>query len=213
MPDDIRRESIILLIANTGMQVEISEMDFQIGASLLRDYVEEKQEQLVSLQQQFNREYVAQRETDLHAWLLNYSKQLAADVQHLHEGARELYTEIKMPYLYTFFDQCLNILAQNSKHLAQALAERINRCIDFAPDPSSITAKINTIIASTERDEKDIVEKSKGLTGRDLESLDYFLNLLSYEDNKSYEEYKSHCDRLLLQRQSFENIQASQASR
>lgn len=46
-----------------------------------------------------------------------------------------------------------------------------------------------------------------------MESLDYFLNLLSYEENKNYEEYRSHCDKLLIHRQSFENIKPSQASR
>ena len=48
---------------------------------------------------------------------------------------------------------------------------------------------------------------------KDLEGLDYILNLLTYEDSKSYDEYKSQCDKILLQRQFLDNIKPSQASK
>ncbi len=37
--------------------------------------------------------------------------------------------------------------------------------------------------------------------------------MLTYEDSKSYDEYKSQCDKILLQRQFLDNIKPSQASK
>jgi hypothetical protein len=48
---------------------------------------------------------------------------------------------------------------------------------------------------------------------KDLEGLGYILNMLTYEDSKSYDEYKSQCDKILLQRQFLDNIKPSQASK
>jgi hypothetical protein len=150
---------------------------------------------------------------DLHEWLLAESKSINDSIHGLVEGTRDYFADLHFDFLFEFFQKCCCILEQNCKYLSQAIAETINRKIDVtrplfaAPAPPSV---LGTSEPGEPREER--MRCSKQIS-RELEGLDYFLSLLAYEDGKSYEEYKSQCDKLLLQRQLLEGIGPSGASR
>lgn len=138
-------------------------------------------------------------------------------MKQLFEGTRDYFADIKFEFVYDFFSRCCALLEQNCRYLAQAIMEKINRKIDAVRPHLFVTPAPPMIVCTSQQEleeprEERLKRYSKEIS-RDLENLDYFLNLLAYEDSKSYEEYKSQCDKILLQRQNLENIKPSEASK
>jgi hypothetical protein len=75
-------------------------------------------------------------------WLMNNAKKSYKDVAHLWDGVKDYLCEMHLPFLFSFLQRCFDMQQQTSKYLIQALSERINRSIDFNPNPILVSKVI-----------------------------------------------------------------------
>lgn len=132
--------------------------------------------------------------SDIPFELMNYAKQVVSSIEVYYRETKDFFDDLKMEEGYNFFHKSFTITEKTIKYLIEVLRDIINRVID-QPIRSTNPKKHKTVVTTTtnseDKKEVDTFQIDKIITnredlrrvtrviGKELENIDYYLNMLS----------------------------------